>query len=563
MTAAAAAILAAPAQAASGTWNRSWGKDVVTGNPTGFEICTVAARCQMGDPGGLGGELNGPNGLATDSAGNVYVADHVNFRIQKFDSAGHFKLAWGKNVVAGAPDGYEICTAAASCKAGEPGDLGGEFDEPVGLATDSAGNVYVADQGNERIQKFDSAGGFKRAWGSNVDSANPGTGFEKCDVAANCVAGDPGGAGGAFDVPDAVDTDGAGNVYVAERDNTRVQKFNSAGDFLLAWGKNVSIATPGSEAETCNVASDCQPGGFAALGGEFDSPSGIATGAAGDIYVAELSNNRIQRFDLVGNFISAWGKDVVMGAPTGFEVCTDPAICQLGDTDGVGGELNLTGLLGPAGVATDASGNVYVADEGNFRVQKFGPTGNFVRAWGKDVVTGTPPGFEVCTAAASCQAGNFGGLGGELDNPAGIATDTNGNVYVSDFNERISKFADPVPSPSPSPPPPSGGALPSNEFSIGKVKHRKLRVEVASAGIVEVNDAAAGDAGASALAKKRVLKPSSATGGPGTVKVNLRLTKRAKKKLKRKGTVKAKSDVTFTPNGGLAASRTTKLKVKK
>src|SRR5215218_7922356 len=76
-----AVVIAAPARAASGTWERAWGKDVVTGGGTGFEVCSLAASCQQGAIGGLGGELNDPRGVAADPAGNVYVADLNNQRI--------------------------------------------------------------------------------------------------------------------------------------------------------------------------------------------------------------------------------------------------------------------------------------------------------------------------------------------------------------------------------------------------------------------------------------------------------------------------------------------------
>src|SRR3954447_20337234 len=120
-----------PARAASGTWDRAWGKDVITSGHagdtgTGFEVCTVAADCEAGVSGGLGGELNGPTGVTTDAVGNVYVADTTNNRIEKFDPSGGFLLAWGKDVITSghAGDtgtGFEVCTVAADCKAGVSG----------------------------------------------------------------------------------------------------------------------------------------------------------------------------------------------------------------------------------------------------------------------------------------------------------------------------------------------------------------------------------------------------------------------------------------------------------
>jgi Ca2+-binding RTX toxin-like protein len=140
---------------------------------TGFEVCTVAASCQRGAYGGLGGEFALPTGVASDAAGNVYVVDEAAYRIQKFDSSGNWERAWGRDVVAGGGTGFEVCTVAASCKGGIGGQLGGELTSPTGVAVDAAGKVYVADGSNLRIQKFDSSGNWERAWGKDVVGSPP------------------------------------------------------------------------------------------------------------------------------------------------------------------------------------------------------------------------------------------------------------------------------------------------------------------------------------------------------------------------------------------------------
>jgi sugar lactone lactonase YvrE len=422
-----ALALVPSAEAASGTWERAWGKNVNGGGV--FGVCTMAASCLAGSDGELGGEMNNPFGVATDASGNVYVADLTNNRIQKFASSGAWERAWGKNVNGGGVFG--VCTMAASCLAGTTGGLGGEMNGPRGVATDAGGNVYVADTLNHRIQKLDSSGTWERAWGKGV-LMHGGAGFTVCTAAANCLAGSAGGLGGEMNQPHGVATDADGNVYVADTINHRIQKFDSSGTWERAWGKGVN---GGAGFEVCTAAANCLAGSDGGLGGEMFGPIGVATDASGNVYVADAGNNRVQKFDSSGTWERAWGKNVNGGGT--FGVCTFAASCLAGTTGGLGGEMS-----GPVGVATNAS-NVYVGDSSNHRIQKFASSGTWERAWGKGVNGGA--GFEVCTMAASCLAGTFGGMGGEMTQPTGVGTDASGAAYVADaLNQRIQRFAPPL-----------------------------------------------------------------------------------------------------------------------
>ena len=418
--------LTSSAHAALGSWDRAWGKNVSGGGV--FGICTAIAACHIGSTGGRGGEMNLPFGAATDAAGNVYVVERNNHRIDKFDSSGNWLRAWGKNVNGGGVFG--ICTSAASCTAGTAGGLGGEMNFPEAIATDTAGNVYVADRQNNRIQKFDSSGNWLRAWGMDV---NGGGVFGICTAAASCNAGTAGTLGGEMDRPQGVATDSSGNVYVADLGNNRIQKFDSSGNWLSAWGKGVN---GGSAFGICTSAASCSAGIPGGLGGEMDSPFGIATDPAGNVYVSELADARIQKFDSSGNWLRAWGKNVNGGGV--FGICTSAASCSAGTGGALGGEMNA-----PGGVATDSEGNVYVADALNHRIQKFDSSGNWLSAWGTNVNGGAV--FGICTSAPSCMPGTSGGLGGEFANIWGLATDAAGNLYVADTDQnRMQKFHDPV-----------------------------------------------------------------------------------------------------------------------
>jgi DNA-binding beta-propeller fold protein YncE len=575
--------------AASGTWERAWGKDVISGGGTGFEICTSAPGCKAGSFGGLGGEMDDPEGVATDSSGNVYVADTSNRRIQKFDSNGLWERAWGKDVISGNfEEGFEVCTTAASCKVGEIGGLGGEMRSPAGVATDASGNVYVADTFNHRIQKFDSDGEFVLAWGKDVHIGG-GTDFEPCDNRFLCKEGTEGGLGGEMDRPRGVATDASGDVYVADQGNHRIQKFDpEAADFeglwKRGWGKDVISGNAEEGFEVCETRADCKAGETGGLGGEMSSPFGVGTDDSGDVYVADQGNHRIQKFDSNGEFDRAWGKDVISGGGAGFEVCTssNEAGCKAGETGGLGGEMNL-----PLGVATDASGDVYVGDHGNLRIQKFDSEvatsmaegefeGLWERAWGKDVVSGGGTGFEVCTNAASCKAGSFGGLGGEMSNPRGVATDASANVYLADQgNQRIQKFADP---------PPGGGGAgggggsgggtgagtlllppPPNDFDFGKLQRNKKKgIAFLIAFVPGPGEIGLAGKGVATIAGARSART---VGAAGPVKLKVKPGKKGKRArkirraLKNKGKARVKVLVTFVPTGGFANTRATKVKL--
>ena len=150
---------------------------------------------QWGSYGTGNGQFDYPCGIAVDSSGNVYVADTDNNRIQKFTSNGTYLMKWGSY-------GTENKT----------------FNYPCGIAVDSSGNVYVADTGNNRIQKFTSTGTYLTQWGTQ------------------------GSGNGQFDYPGGIAVDSNRNVYVADSGNNivpvnnRIQKFTSSGTYLTQWG---------------------------------------------------------------------------------------------------------------------------------------------------------------------------------------------------------------------------------------------------------------------------------------------------------------------------------------
>lgn len=160
-----------------------------------------------------------------------------------------------------------------------------------------------------------------------------------------------------------------------------------------------------------------------------DGPGNLAVAASGDVYVADTANNRIEQFRRNGTFVRAFGKGV--GGP-GINVCTTS--CHAGTSGAGAGQLNA-----PYGIAVLGTGDVYVSDRGNNRIDEFTQHGTFVRAFGKDV---GGSGVDVCTT--SCQAGSSGtGAAHEINQPdgIGIAGAGTGDVYIADYgNDRIDEW---------------------------------------------------------------------------------------------------------------------------
>jgi DNA-binding beta-propeller fold protein YncE len=176
---------------------------------------------------------------------------------------------------------------------------------------------------------------------------------------AACAAGSNGALGGEFSFPEGVAGDPAGNIYIADTNRNRVQKLDSSGKALLAFGKNVGLVEDAPTFDICTQVGNCVTGTASSLTREFDLPTAVAADAVGDVYVADSRNARIQELDSWGNFLRV-----------------------IASGGGHAGELNF-----PEDVVTDAAGSLYVADNGNNRIQKFDSHGNFVLAFGKDVVT--------------------------------------------------------------------------------------------------------------------------------------------------------------------------------
>ena len=380
-----------------------WGKGVDTTTPG--NVCTAASGhvCGAGASGAGNGEFATPQGLAVDSANNVYATEAGNDRVQKFQSDGTFVTKWGGS-----------------------GTAESQFNNPAGVTVDASDNVYVVDIFGNRVQKFNSSGSFLRMWGWGVDTG--ASAFEVCT--SSCQAGSSGAGNGQFNIPNGVTATPSG-IYVDDINNGRVQRFTAAGAFVGTSGVPgnggpyqfpFDVATDsGGNVYTSDAAVRVHKfnalgatmdawGNSGTLGGQFSTPTGIAVDDAGFVYVVDRDNNRIEKFDSDGDFVLTWGKDVNQA---GGDVCTASDTCQAGTSGSADGQFNI-----PSGLAVDSAGNVYVADALNDRIQKFSSSGTFIDKWG-----------------------THGSANGQFDLPIDVATDSLGEVYVTDSsNNRVQRF---------------------------------------------------------------------------------------------------------------------------
>lgn len=325
---------------------------------------------------------------------------------------------------------------------GQPGEAAGRFKVAKGIAAEAGlpGHVFVLDQANARIEEFTAWGEFVKAWGWKVDKTAPEEKLQTCTALSECQAGSKGGGAGQMSVAEGIAVDGAGNVYVAELGNRRVQKFDPGAEgeeakFLLTFGFKVNKThEAGTEAEAnlCTAASgdECQAGAVGAGpgkigGGDYRNALAAST-ADGAVFVVE--EKTIQRFSLGGAFA---GSGEIIALPTFVEgLAVDSAgNLYVGQEDRAkklkaqgGSAAFLTpefpqehpGEEVPGAVALDGHGNLYVVERAfgaePAKVQKYDSTGACLTCGTSG--EGGKPGFdrttesnlEAIAATSACEA---------------------------------------------------------------------------------------------------------------------------------------------------------------
>ena len=254
------------------------------------------------DGTGASASFSQPYNVIVDASGNVYVGDTLNNRIRKITSAG-------------------VVTTFAGSGAGAYADGTGtsaSFQNPMGVALDGNGNLYVADFNNHRIRKIDTGAVVSTLAGSGTAAFADGT-----------------GTGASFNNETGVVVDGSGNVYVADAANNRVRKVTSAGVVTTLAGSGTAAYADGTGTSA-----------------NLNNPNSLVLDSSGSLYVADQHNHRIRKITSAGVVTTLAGSGTA------------------GYADGTGTSAMFNNCYG---LTMDASGNLYVSDTANHRIRKMTP----------------------------------------------------------------------------------------------------------------------------------------------------------------------------------------------
>jgi sugar lactone lactonase YvrE len=345
-------------------------------------IITLAGTTTSGYNGdgikAVNAQLNQDGGVAVDDSGNVYIADSQNNRIRKV------------NKISGL-----ITTIAGTGDAGYSGDSGkailAQCTYPICVRLDTLRNIYFSDAGNNLIRKINPEGMISTIAG-NGNSAYKGDTGKAVNASLN------------YPVGIALDKDL--NIYIADQSNNVIRKVTAATGIITTIAGDTIAGYKGD--------------GGKATAAELHNPTGVAVDNRSNIYIADFKNNVIRMVNNNG-IISTFAGTGVAGY------------------NGYKGLAKAIQLNNPAGVSTDAAGNIYVADAGNSMA------------------------LEILSASGQVNilAGNgsegYKGDGGqankaEISYPFDIITDIKGNIYLADLgNNRVREFNAPVSSSSTAP----------------------------------------------------------------------------------------------------------------
>jgi len=393
----------------------------------GGNISTVAGTgaAAYGGDGGLAtsAQLNKPVCVYADSSGNIFVADRDNFRIRMFTVGGNISTVAGTGTAGSSGDGgpatsaqlkYPYCaygdssgnifvadrdshcirkftvggtisTVAGTGTAGYSGDGGAataaKLNQPLSICADLSGNIFVAEEGNQRIRKFTVGGTISTVAGN-------GTGAYTGDSSPSITA-----LTAQLKNPLGVCKDSSGNIFVADQNNHRIRMIDTSGNISTVAG----TGTVGSSGD-----------GGPATAAQLQSPNGVYADSSGNIFIAESGGHRIRKFTVNGTISTLAG--------TGTAGYNGDSIAA------TAAKLNT-----PNHVYKDSWGRIFIADQNNHRIRMIDTSGIITTVAGTGLTAYNGDGIAATSA--------------NLNAPYGGYTDSSGNIFIGEYgNNRIRKF---------------------------------------------------------------------------------------------------------------------------
>jgi sugar lactone lactonase YvrE len=416
------------------------------GNDLTFET-PIAYASSFGSAGNGNGQFISPQDIAVDASGNLYVGNQGGPKVKKFNSKGEFILQFGSY-----------------------GSGNGQFQSISGLVVGPSGDIWVVDRGHNRVERFNSKGeylsqfsaftpfGIAADLSGNLWVCNQNGKIEEFDESGKFikVVGSEGSGKGQFFECNGIDIGPGGKVWAVDSDHDRVSVFSKGGEFLFDFGSTGSGK------------------------GQLDTPVGIDVDAQGHVWVGEGANDRVQEFNQEGEYVTQFGS---YGSGAGqlklgsnFGLASDDAgnlwITDTGNDriqrwlipeyvptyqSSFGSAGNGNGqFISPQDIAVDASGNLYVGNQGGPKVKKFNSKGEFILQFGSygsgngqfqsisGLVVG-PSGDIWVVDRGHNRVERFNSKGEYLSQfsaftPFGIAADLSGNLWVCNQNGKIEEF---------------------------------------------------------------------------------------------------------------------------
>ncbi|OPH56018.1 hypothetical protein BC351_29450 [Paenibacillus ferrarius] len=346
--------------------------------PPTYYIKTVVGDHTM-KYGGDGGpatsaQISNPGNVAFDSKGNMYIADTGNGAIRKVDKSGNI------STVTGGPGGSRYGGDGMDASAGR-------FFSPMEVAFDPSGNLYIADMLNHVIREVDAT--------TNLLDTVAGTGryFQGEKVGYQGYSGDYGPATSAMlNYPFGVVFDTKGNMYIADGGNHAIRKVDTSGIITTVAGNSRGFGYSGD--------------GGAATDARLYNPEGVALDSAGNLYIADYSNNRIR----------------MVNEKTG--IITTVAGNGLKGYSGDGGSAALAQLTNPSSIAFDSADNMYIVDQGNHAIRMVNKTTGVITTVAGTGKAGYSGDGDVATSA-------------KLSQPTRISVGPDGGIYIGDTGNHV------------------------------------------------------------------------------------------------------------------------------